>query len=88
MKLENEKSFSETKNLRQEFKSKKRENAKILLQKDALDSDVRKMQNETDELEIVYKELLLLSNELKTIKRNMIPSALLENGSPDNLMSP
>ena len=40
------------------------------MQKDALENDVRKMENETESLENVYKELLLVSNEMKAIKRN------------------
>ena len=56
--------------MKEESKSKKKENAKILLQKDALENDVRKLENETEELEQVYKELLLLGNEMKVIKRN------------------
>ena len=46
------------------------------------------MQKETDDLENVYKELLLLSNELKVIKRNMVPSSMLEEGGTDMLISP
>ena len=67
---ENTQIYNETKKLREESKNKKKENAKILIQKDALESDVQKMQVETEELENVYKELLLLSNEMKVIKRN------------------
>ena len=67
---ENTQIYNETKKLREESKNKKKENAKILIQKDALENDVQKMQVETEELENVYKELLLLSNEMKVIKRN------------------
>lgn len=35
------------------------------------------MQTETDELESVYKELLLLCNEMKVIKKNQVPSSAL-----------
>lgn len=57
------------------------------MQKDQLEKDVRKMQTETDELENVYKELLLLSNEMKVIKRNMVPSKALDDG-PEMAVSP
>lgn len=70
---DNSQTFAESKKLREEAKNKKKENAKILMWKDSLENDVRKMQNETDELENVYKELLLLTNEMKVIKRNMVP---------------
>ena len=40
---------------------KRKENEKILKDKDLLESDVRQKQEETAELENTYKELLLLS---------------------------
>ena len=52
-------------------------NEKILKQKEGLESEVRKMQEVTEELEFGYKELLLLSNEFTVIKRNEIPAIQL-----------
>ena len=37
-----------------------------------METDVRRMQQETEELENIYKELLLLSTEFKLIKKNEI----------------
>ena len=62
----------EIKAKRQEKKNKKGENNKILKQKDALEQNVREMQEQTEDLENVYKELLLLHNELKVIKKNEV----------------
>jgi hypothetical protein len=67
--------YNEIVALRNEKKAKKKENEKILKQKDDLETNCRKMQEETENLENVYKELLLLSNEFKVIKRNEVPSA-------------
>jgi len=80
--------FAESKKLREEAKNKKKENAKILMWKDSLENDVRKMQNETDELENVYKELLLLTNEMKVIKRNMVPCQALNEENDLQHISP
>ena len=59
---------------------KRKENEKILKDKDLLESDVRQKQEETAELENTYKELLLLSQQLKVIKRNEAPAAGQEDG--------
>ena len=67
--------YNEIVTLRNEKKNKQKENEKILKQKDDLETNVRKIQEETENLENVYKELLLLSNEFKVIKRNDVPSA-------------
>lgn len=42
--------------------------------KDNLEKEVRAKQEETEDLENVYKELLLLCNELKVIKKNEVPA--------------
>ena len=65
--------MNEIKKLRDSKRAKKKENEAILKQKDVLESDVRKLQEETENLENMYKELLLLSNEFKVIKRNEAP---------------
>ena len=44
----------------------------ILKQKDVLEQNVREMQEQTEDLENVYKELLLLHNELKVVKKNEV----------------
>ena len=79
--------IAEIKKLKEEKKTKRRENEKILKDKDLLEEEVRKKQEETAELENTYKELLLLSQQLKVIKRNELPSNTEENGmetSPKN----
>lgn len=67
--------ISEIKKLKEDKKVKRKENEKILKDKDLLESDVRQKQEETAELENTYKELLLLSQQLKVIKRNEAPAA-------------
>ncbi len=62
--------IQEIKKLKEDKKIKRKENEKILKDKDLLESDVRQKQEETAELENTYKELLLLSQQLKVIKRN------------------
>ena len=79
--------IAEIKKLKEEKKTKRRENEKILKDKDLLEEEVRKKQEETAELENTYKELLLLSQQLKVIKRNELPSNTEEGGmetSPKN----
>lgn len=41
---------------------------------------MRKMQEETEELENVYKDLLLLSNEFKVMKKNFEPTESIAEG--------
>lgn len=74
MEEENKKRKAEIQSLRQEKKNKKRDNELILRDKDTLEKEVRSKQEETEDLENVYKELLLLSNELKVIKKNEVPA--------------
>ena len=80
--------YNEIVTLRNEKKNKKKENEKILKQKDDLETNVRKIQEETENLENVYKELLLLSNEFKVIKRNdgRAPSDTMSSMSMDMMM--
>lgn len=65
--------------LKGDRKSKKKNNTLILSEKETLEKQVRTMQEDTEKLESIYKELLLLTNELKLIKKNELPT--LEYGT-------
>jgi len=60
--------------LKGDRKAKKKNNTLILNEKETLEKQVRQMQEDTEKLESIYKELLLLTNELKLIKKNELPS--------------
>ena len=60
----------------------------ILRQKDKFELEVRQMQEQTEELENTYKELLLLNSEFKVIKKNEMPSTLTAAADQSTVLSP
>ena len=65
--------------LKQEAKDEKHKSSSVYLQKEQLEKEVRKMQDDTEKLELLYKDLLLLTDEFKLIKKNELPSMLEDN---------
>ena len=60
----------EIKRLQEDKKTKKKGNAQLLLQSERLEEEVQRMENITQTLDSVYKELLVLNEEFKSIKKN------------------